>query len=272
MEHEYSISMDALDDYAKKLEDALNDSSKNVQETLESQQKIIEEAKDLYRTSTEAVNETMDKVVNFYGGFGTGIGSSDLTPKGNSNGNSSTVTAPSISVNAGNSNKAIVEQSTRQITEQVRESVKELIETVENESKGIKSSTQELNKTVKTESGEIQTSIGTLIPFTNPKIPFNSPEFREKLINMMSDRIVPDLDRMVENARMTESYLTNNNYNNQPVEINVHYDALLNVEGNVDKDALPDLQTILEKSYKYNSKQWYSDFKKLGLHVKGIGR
>ncbi|MDD6022165.1 MAG: hypothetical protein PUB94_05910 [Oscillospiraceae bacterium] len=33
--------------------------------------------------------------------------------------------------------------------------------------------------------------------------------------------------------------------------INVHYDSLLRVDGNVDKDALPELKTILEKSYQY---------------------
>lgn len=271
IEHEFDLQMGALDDWAKKLEESLDDSNKSVQESLESQKKIIEEAKDLYQTATDSVNETMDKIVKFYSGIGMSIDGIDLTPKGDSNGNSSAAVTPNISVNTGSSNKAVVEQSTGQITEQMRESVKSLIETVKNESNGVKSSTKELNETVKTESGEIQTSIGTLIPFTNPKIPFDSPEFREKLINTMADRIVPDLDRMVENARMTESYLVNNNNNNQPVEINVHYDSLLNVEGNVDEKAAKLLPSQLEQSFDYTTKKLYNQFRRVGLHAK-VGR
>ena len=39
------------------------------------------------------------------------------------------------------------------------------------------------------------------------------------------------------------------------VTVTNHYDSLLTVEGNVDRDALPGLQDILEKSYKYTTNQ-----------------
>lgn len=49
------------------------------------------------------------------------------------------------------------------------------------------------------------------------------------------------------------------------VTVTNHYDALLNVEGNVDRDALPGLQEILEKSYQYTSKQIVKDARKVGI-------
>lgn len=50
------------------------------------------------------------------------------------------------------------------------------------------------------------------------------------------------------------------------VRIENHYDSLLTVNGNVDRNALPELQEILRKSYEYTTKQMHSDFKK---HIGG---
>ena len=156
-EHEYSISMDALDDYAKTLEEALDTSTQTVQETLESQKKVIEEAKELYRTSTDAVEETMQKVTDFYRLAGERM---DVF-----------------------------------------------------------------------------------------------------LANLPESDVTPNLVSLPDTTGALEAYQLNNV---QPMEINLHYDSLLNVEGNVDKDALPGLQNILEKSYDYTAKRLYSELRKTG--------
>lgn len=44
-----------------------------------------------------------------------------------------------------------------------------------------------------------------------------------------------------------------------------HYDSLLTVNGNVDKDALPGLQELLEKSYRYSIDKMYKEANKLGF-------
>ena len=49
------------------------------------------------------------------------------------------------------------------------------------------------------------------------------------------------------------------------VVINNNYDALLHVEGNVDKDALPGLKNLLEQSYQYTSKKMYQDAGLMGI-------
>ena len=44
-----------------------------------------------------------------------------------------------------------------------------------------------------------------------------------------------------------------------------HYDSLLTVNGNVDRDALPGLQELLEKSYRYSIDKMYKEANKLGF-------
>lgn len=125
-------------------------------------------------------------------------------------------------------------------TGQINESVKALIEAV------------------KIESSEIQSA-------------FEQPEFKDKLISMMSDRIVPDLGGVLASVNRMENYQVNGG-DNKPVEINVHYDSLLNVEGNVDEKAAKLLPSQLEQSFDYTTKKLYNQFTRVGLHVKGIGR
>lgn len=48
-------------------------------------------------------------------------------------------------------------------------------------------------------------------------------------------------------------------------QVTTHYDSLLTVNGNVDKDALPGLQELLKQSYQYTSQQLTKDARKLGL-------
>lgn len=49
------------------------------------------------------------------------------------------------------------------------------------------------------------------------------------------------------------------------VRIEQHYDSLLTVNGNVDKDALPPLKDLLEQSYRYNMDKMYKEANKIGF-------
>lgn len=51
------------------------------------------------------------------------------------------------------------------------------------------------------------------------------------------------------------------------ITVTNHYDSLLTVEGNVDRDALPGLQKILEKSYTYTTKKLADEYGKLGHKI-----
>lgn len=52
------------------------------------------------------------------------------------------------------------------------------------------------------------------------------------------------------------------------VTVENHYDSLLTVEGNVDKDALPGLEDILKRSYEYTSKQMVKEARKVGIKIR----
>lgn len=54
----------------------------------------------------------------------------------------------------------------------------------------------------------------------------------------------------------------------QIVQIEQHYDSMLTVNGNVDKEALPDLEDILKQAYQYTSDKMYKDARKAGFRTR----
>ena len=111
----------------------------------------------------------------------------------------------------------------------------------------------------------------------------------EKLVNMTNN--LDDKGNMVINGRTIEEYV-NDMANMQSIAVpdfsdvtasvigqldgkgmgNVtvenHYDSLLNVEGNIDKDALPGLQEMLKQSYEYTSKRMVKELGKVGVKIR----
>ena len=65
---------------------------------------------------------------------------------------------------------------------------------------------------------------------------------------------------------MPQSYLVDPSIPqmNRSITITNHYDSLLTVNGDVSKDTLPELQTILKESYKYTTQQLSKEFSLLG--------
>jgi len=70
-EHTYNLQIDALDEFAKSLEDALDSSAKSVAEILEEQNEIVTSAKELYQISSESIANVLDKLQTFYMKKGT---------------------------------------------------------------------------------------------------------------------------------------------------------------------------------------------------------
>ena len=78
------------------------------------------------------------------------------------------------------------------------------------------------------------------------------------------DGVVPKnlTDNLFTLANHTNEIMdTINNVDRGSGDINVenHYDSLLTVNGNVDRDALPGLKKLLEQSYEYTSKRMYKE-------------
>jgi hypothetical protein len=78
----------------------------------------------------------------------------------------------------------------------------------------------------------------------------------EDLVNITGNYL-PSINDMVSTLpQLVQSEPKTNN-------ITIHYDNMLKVEGSVDKDALPKLQNILEKSYDYTATRLYKEMRVL---------
>lgn len=77
------------------------------------------------------------------------------------------------------------------------------------------------------------------------------------------------LNKMVaEHTNQILNSTVKRNNGNENIAINNHYDSLLTVNGNVDRDALPGLEKLLQKSYEYTSKRMYKDAGLMGIQKK----
>lgn len=94
----------------------------------------------------------------------------------------------------------------------------------------------------------------------------NNPQlFAEKIMNSgFASAHVGSFADSIRNIKMP----TVENNNQQNVTVENHYDSLLTVNGDVDKEILPKLQEILKQSYEYTRKEMVKDFEKLGHKIK----
>ena len=94
----------------------------------------------------------------------------------------------------------------------------------------------------------------------------NNPQlFAEKIMNSgFASAHVGSFADSIKGIKMP----TVENNNQQNVTVENHYDSLLTVNGNVDKETLPKLQEILKQSCDYTRKEMVKDFEKLGHKIK----
>ena len=104
-------------------------------------------------------------------------------------------------------------------------------------------------RTIVTENG-----VSTPMSLYDDMIP---REITEKLISMsMADRIYPLADMKIPEIKVTGG--GNNN-------VNIRYDGpMLQVQGDVTKSTLPDLQTILKESSKFTQNEMRKNLKRFG--------
>lgn len=81
--------------------------------------------------------------------------------------------------------------------------------------------------------------------------------------NMMDWAKVDPKDYILPNGLNPSNYI--NVKQDGGVRIEQHYDSLLTVNGDIDKDALPPLKDLLEQSYRYNMDKMYKEANKLGF-------
>ena len=96
----------------------------------------------------------------------------------------------------------------------------------------------------------------------------NQYTFLQKGDSVVPHELTNNLFTLAEHTDEILSGVSGVDRNDQNVVVNNHYDALLKVNGNVDKDALPGLKKLLEQSYEYTSKRMYREAGLQGIHKK----
>lgn len=99
------------------------------------------------------------------------------------------------------------------------------------------------------ESNGVMTDYGILRPLTGRETIFNE-EQRKALWEMSLGKMPVGYEQTSPLDNMKVNFSKNDNQ-----EVNIHYDNLIGNIEYVDKNALPDLQTILKKSFDYNVKE-----------------
>ena len=214
-EHTYSLQIDALDELADTLTDALDDSTKSVEEILKDQKETVEATKDMCQTSIDSVNETMDKIAAFYKSMGMSIDGIDLTLNGRGS-----LGTDVITVDAG-TNATATAETKNDIVEAVNETTEAVLD---------------IDKLIA--DGE-----WTLVP---DNVIYGMDG---KTYEMPDWNTMPKLNYDVEKMFPTE-FLKQQQVVNQPV-VNIHYDNMINVEGNVDEKVAKLLPQQLQQSYDY---------------------
>ena len=225
-EHTYNLQIDALDEFAASLEDALDNSTKSLAEIMKEYENGIKEATDIYKTSIDSVNGTLDKIKELYGGTGTVAGgvTIDLTPKDTEN-NKANNTVPSINITPSTNS----------------------------------------NETPNTVTGDVddvdliikQNMIKAAELFEKYGDELTSPERLFKVNDQqMFELVNRQFSSMNANYNIPDYIKAKNE---QSVVINNHYDSLITVEGSVDKSFSKELTQNTDTLYKKITDRMYKE-------------
>lgn len=242
------------------LEDMLNGSTQTVAEIMEEYQKAINDAADIYRTSTDSVNDALDKLIAFYSGMGTSIDGLDLTPNGTgvADGNVITVNTPvtgdnkvvdAVNMTTDAINRAA--DATENLSEFMHEKLNGGIDVVDSQNTEILG--QINDNTSKT--AELLEKYG-IVPVSPDKLWEN---FKFNPIDVTARQY----ETMVNTKPYVPEYVTNRN---EQQVINIHYDNMINVEGSVDKSFSREFQENSKDIYKGVVNQLAKDLKHNGVN------
>ncbi len=267
-EHTFNLQIDALDEFANSLTEALDNSTKSVEEIIKEQQMVVESTKELCQTSIDSTNETLNRLIAFYSGMGISIDGkyvgTNLSDGINSDTESNKITVNTgINIQSSEIVSAISDSSAK------IDSVKETLINHNSEAvSAVRENTNRINVIEQTLINNNSEAINAINETTSMV-----EQFKQEIISKFSELINSgELQKKLNfdtlgnsnsfSSQIQQNFSRSNNYLNTKEETpsvvnNVHYDCLLKVDGNVDKNALPDLETILQKACVYTKNNIY---------------
>ena len=93
----------------------------------------------------------------------------------------------------------------------------------------------------------------------------NQYTFLQKGDSVVPHELTNNLFTLAEHTDDIIDNISSGSQNTQSTVVNNHFDALLNVEGNIDKDTFPGVKKMCEETAKYLEKTWSRDAKFMGI-------
>lgn len=247
-EHTINMQTEALDEFANTLADALDNSTKSVEEIMREEKDLMAKATEIYKETGDNLGETVEKLTAFYKGMGITIDGTDLTPNGTGNADSNTLKVNTV-VNSQNTD--------------VVSAVKEMNTSLNSQNANVVSAVKGVDNSVNTNGDKIVTAIKE----NKKELPEGYISFEEGVSKGLFLQLSDDFIR--KNGYQAYSQIPQNRFipqvaevstripdyvlekkNTEPV-VNIHYDNMIRVDGNIDKDFSKVLPDYLKKSCTY---------------------
>ena len=228
-EHTYNLQIDALDEFMENLDSTMKGVSESVNSSFESYVEAINEALKLYEENREYLNGWSNSVIDTVAGLGENISANLVGDDLNIKSKESDVDAGYISpsVNVVNSDTVSTIEDVGEKTNENLISIYDILQDVSEN--------------------------GVLAQIANSPILTINPEMMSYLQNN-----IPSIATSV-NHTIPEIIKERND---SPV-INIHYDTLMRVDGNVDRDFAQLLPDYLRKSCEYTKANIYAELQRL---------
>ena len=247
-EHTINMQTEALDEFANTLADALDNSTKSVEEIMREEKDLMAKATEIYKETGDNLGETVEKLTAFYKGMGIAIDGTDLTPNGTGNADSNTLKVETV-VNSQNTD--------------VVSAVKEMNTSLNSQNANVVSAVKGVDNSVNANGDKIVSAINE----NKKKLPEGYISFEEAVsrglifqapddyiqkyglqayTQMPQNRFIPQVAEVA--TRIPDYILEKKNVD--PV-VNIHYDNMIRVDGNIDKDFSKILPNYLKKSCTY---------------------
>lgn len=247
-EHTINMQTEALDEFANTLADALDNSTKSVEEIMREEKDLMAKATEIYKETGDNLGETVEKLTAFYKGMGIAIDGTDLTPNGTGSADSNTLKVNTV-VNSQNTD--------------VVSAVKEMNTSLNSQNANVVSAVKGVDNSVNANGDKIVTAIKE----NKKELPEGHISFEEAVSKGLFLQLSDDFIR--KNGYQAYSQIPQNRFIPQVAEVatripdyvlekknvepvvNIHYDNMIRVDGNIDKDFSKVLPDYLKKSCTY---------------------
>ena len=209
---------------------------------------LMAKAAEIYKETGDNLGETVEKLTAFYKGMGIAIDGTDLTPNGTGSADSNTLKVNTV-VNSQNTD--------------VVSAVKEMNTSLNSQNANVVSAVKGVDNSVNTNGDKIVTAIKE----NKKELPEGYISFEEGVSKGLFLQLSDDFIR--KNGYQAYSQIPQNRFipqvaevatripdyvlekkNTEPV-VNIHYDNMIRVDGNIDKDFSKVLPDYLKKSCTY---------------------